>query len=70
MIAILTYDGDGNNVIIAIVAKKNNVSNYIKEHTQFKDKGYVNENLINHQEYWCKSFDGNEADKKGIILTL
>ena len=65
MIAILTFDGDGNESIIAIVSDKTFVSQFIKKHTGFKDKGFIKYSSKEYQEYWCIEFN---KDKEGIIL--
>ena len=61
MIAVFSNDGDGYDVIIAIVSDKKYVSKFIKNHTGFKDVGYTEKGM----EYWCKSFD---KDKEGILI--
>lgn len=67
MVAILSSDGDGYDIIIAIVSDKKYVSKFIKENTGFKDVGYVEANYDIFQEYWCYSFD---KDAKGVILAI
>ena len=61
MIAIITNDGDGENVILALVKNEDSVNTYIKKYTGFEPKGFQKLSRKNYQEYYCKKFDENKG---------
>lgn len=63
MVAILAYDGDGYESIIAVLSDKKWINPFIKKYTGFTPLGFVKHS--NSSDYWCKVL---KEDEEGILI--